>query len=56
MRFIWFMVFLLVGFAPANAQVGSAVPMFSLMDSEGTTHMPEQYRGKVLVLFLFGFS
>ena len=48
--------FLFMSFAPVQAQVGSAAPKFSLQDLEGTTHTPEQYQGKVLVLFLFGHN
>lgn len=56
MRFMWFVVFVLMGGVPVNAQVGTVVPDFSLEDLEGTTHMPTQYRGKVLVLFFFGHN
>lgn len=54
-RFIW-AFFLLFGEGSAFAQVGSPAPEFSLQDLEGTTHTPAQYRGKVLVLFFFGFN
>lgn len=56
MRFVWLFVFVLAGFTPVHAQVGSAAPTFSLQDTEGTTHTPEQYRDKVLVLFFFGHN
>lgn len=56
MRFIWFFVFVLVIVVPVRAQVGSAAPKFSLQDIEGTTHTPDHYQGKVLVLFLFGHN
>lgn len=56
MRFVWLLLFVLIGIPSVHAQVGSVAPAFSLQDLQGTTHMPEQYRGKVLVLFFFGYN
>ena len=56
MRFVWFWLIVLMGTVPVHAQVGNVAPSFSLQDLEGATHMTEQYRGKVLVLFFFGHN
>ena len=46
--------------APAGiaeaASVGDQVPSFSLVDLNGKTHTPAEYRGSVLVLYFLGYS
>ncbi len=46
--------------APAGiaeaASVGEPAPNFSLLDLNGKTHIPAEYRGSVLVLYFLGYN